>query len=198
MSPDLTIGNRCTEVLTINREHEVLPPKKRKISVESYLPDGTPDGIISASFVLAGLHSQPNGINLTDNAMNPVKKSCKDVKKPNKVQKAAQIRYDPEVPMSSQEKAVWRREQRRMRNRESAAASRKKTRDRISGLENELKIWKDKYNGALMKLKVLEAQSCPINQTNILDKEQRVEKHVVSPLTLPMDSPPTMVENLSF
>ena len=60
------------------------------------------------------------------------------------------MRYDPDVPMSKEEASAWRREARRVRNRESAAASRRKIRNRIEDLEEEVEKWKLKYE-ALMK-----------------------------------------------
>uniref|UniRef100_A0A7S1B567 BZIP domain-containing protein n=1 Tax=Corethron hystrix TaxID=216773 RepID=A0A7S1B567_9STRA len=67
-----------------------------------------------------------------------------------------QIRYDPDVPMSKEEAAEWRREQRRVRNRESAAASRQKTRDRIAELEAVVSDIKSKYESALARLRIYE------------------------------------------
>jgi bZIP transcription factor len=49
-----------------------------------------------------------------------------------------QARYEPEVPMPKSELAKWRKEARRVRNRESAAASRHKTRLRIEELETQV------------------------------------------------------------
>jgi len=66
-----------------------------------------------------------------------------------------QIRYDPEIPMTKAEASAWRREQRRLRNRESAAASRQKTRERITELEIELSEWKSKFADLEKKYSVL-------------------------------------------
>jgi bZIP transcription factor len=49
-----------------------------------------------------------------------------------------QARYEPEVPMPKSDLAKWRKEARRVRNRESAAASRHKTRLRIEELEGQV------------------------------------------------------------
>mmetsp|Transcript_63365 Transcript_63365/g.74174 ORF Transcript_63365/g.74174 Transcript_63365/m.74174 type:complete len:216 (-) Transcript_63365:1594-2241(-) len=65
-----------------------------------------------------------------------------------------QVRYDPEVPMTKEEAAAWRKEQRKVRNRESAAASRQKTRDRIEELEAEVESIKAKYASATARLAV--------------------------------------------
>ncbi|KAL3923877.1 MAG: hypothetical protein SGILL_001387 [Bacillariaceae sp.] len=71
--------------------------------------------------------------------------------------KKTQIRYDPEVPMNKEQLAAWRREARRVRNRESAAASRQRIRSRISELEDEVGQWKSKYSEAVQRLEALEA-----------------------------------------
>lgn len=70
--------------------------------------------------------------------------------------KKTQVRYDPDVPMSKEQLAAWRREARRVRNRESAAASRQRIRNRISELEEEVGEWKSKYAEAMERLKRLE------------------------------------------
>ena len=66
--------------------------------------------------------------------------------------KKTQIRYDPSIPMEKEQLAAWRREARRVRNRESAAASRQRIRGRITELEDEINDWKQKYHDALQKL----------------------------------------------
>ncbi|GAX26499.1 hypothetical protein FisN_23Lh024 [Fistulifera solaris] len=74
----------------------------------------------------------------------------------NKGKKKTQVRYDPSVPMNKDQLAAWRREARRVRNRESAAASRQRIRSKINELEDELDEWKDKYEKAMERLKSLE------------------------------------------
>ena len=76
-------------------------------------------------------------------------------------QKKAQIRYDPDVPMSKEQLAAWRREARRVRNRESAAASRQRIRNRITELEEEVGEWKEKYTQAMDRLQALEDAISP-------------------------------------
>lgn len=71
-------------------------------------------------------------------------------------QAKTQIRYDPDVPMSKEQLAAWRREARRVRNRESAAASRQRIRDRINELEGEVGEWKAKYDQAMARLEQVE------------------------------------------
>lgn len=72
--------------------------------------------------------------------------------------KRPQMKYDPEVPLSKEETSAWRREQRRKRNRESAAACRKRQRDRISELEIEVSGWKAKFDEAVRKLREVEGE----------------------------------------
>ena len=71
-------------------------------------------------------------------------------------QKKTQIRYDPDVPMDKEQLAAWRREARRVRNRESAAASRQRIRNRINELEDEVGQWKAKYSQAMERLAALQ------------------------------------------
>ncbi len=60
--------------------------------------------------------------------------------------------------MSKEELTAWRREMRRVRNRESAAASRRKVRDRIEELEDEVKTWKERYAEVMVKLSEAESK----------------------------------------
>jgi hypothetical protein len=61
--------------------------------------------------------------------------------------------------MNKEELANWRREHRRVRNRESAAASRQRKRSRITELEGEVAQWKGKYNAAMQRLHSLREAS---------------------------------------
>ena len=67
-----------------------------------------------------------------------------------------QNRYEPEVPMTKEQEAEWRKEARRQRNRESAAASRSKVRNRIQELENEVEDWKVKVGTLMKRIDLLE------------------------------------------
>jgi hypothetical protein len=62
--------------------------------------------------------------------------------------------------MSKEEASAWRRKQRRLRNRESAAASRQKTRDRISELEDELDEWKSRFEALENQIKASGLTPC--------------------------------------
>ena len=76
----------------------------------------------------------------------------------NDKNKRAQIRYDPDVPMNKEQLAAWRREARRVRNRESAAASRQRIRNRIAELESEVAEWKAKYEAAMKQIRAYESK----------------------------------------
>ena len=78
----------------------------------------------------------------------PGKPSIRGIKK--------QARYVPGVPMTKEQLREWRKEARRVRNRESAAASRKKTRSRIQELEGELSNLQSKYSEALKHIAQLQ------------------------------------------
>jgi len=80
-------------------------------------------------------------------------------KKPSTTKKKPQMKYDPDVPMNKEEAALWRREQRRKRNRESAALSRQRQRDRIGDLEIEVDSWKTKVELIMERIKKLEEKS---------------------------------------
>lgn len=69
-----------------------------------------------------------------------------------------QARYEPGVPMTKEELAAWRKEARRVRNRESAAASRQKTKERIEVLEAQVSTLQAKYDAALHRIAELEGQ----------------------------------------
>eukprot|EP00586_Coscinodiscus_wailesii_P016605 CAMPEP_0172498574 /NCGR_PEP_ID=MMETSP1066-20121228/113895_1 /TAXON_ID=671091 /ORGANISM="Coscinodiscus wailesii, Strain CCMP2513" /LENGTH=173 /DNA_ID=CAMNT_0013271895 /DNA_START=344 /DNA_END=865 /DNA_ORIENTATION=- len=68
------------------------------------------------------------------------------------------MRYDPVLPMSKDEVSAWRRDLRRVRNRQSAALSRLKIRNRIYELEGEVEDWKTKHAAALESLRRMEAR----------------------------------------
>jgi len=88
-----------------------------------------------------------------------VAKKTTTTKKKITTKKKPQMKYDPDVPMSKEEAAAWRREQRRKRNRESAALSRQRQRDRIGDLEVEVEQWKCKVESIMERIKSLEEAS---------------------------------------
>jgi hypothetical protein len=75
-----------------------------------------------------------------------------------------QSRYDPGVTLNKEELKVWRKEARRVRNRESAAASRKKNRESIESLQTKVDDMKAKYTAALQYILGLEGEYEPQQQ----------------------------------
>lgn len=65
--------------------------------------------------------------------------------------------------MNKEDTAEWRREARRKRNRESAAASRNKVRNRIAELEDEVLDWKTKCDNLFERIDALEKMSANAN-----------------------------------
>ena len=88
----------------------------------------------------------------TTQAIPKAKPIATVIAKPDAVDKKAQIQYNPDIPMTKEQLTAWRREMRRVRNRESAAASRRKVRDRIEELEEEVDVWKKRYQEVLGRL----------------------------------------------
>lgn len=150
-----------------------------KNASEKRLPEGTPEEVLS------GERKQPH--------ITGIKK---------------QSRYDPGVPMTRTELTAWRKEARRVRNRESAAESRRRTRDRIEELEGKLFTLEEKYSAALQRISELEGcQTSSYTQSHIVAQgclvetgtESNVPKHtsdstststpVVSPTMSPTSSP---------
>lgn len=104
------------------------PPKKRKAAADS-------DG-------------------LAQNALPPPNK------KKSPLYNMPQNRYAPPdfSKISPEEISEWRKEQRRERNRESAAASRNKNRAKLDELEGEVNHWKSKYYEMEHKMRYMEHQ----------------------------------------
>ena len=76
--------------------------------------------------------------------------------------------YAPPNPdqMTKEELTVWRKEERKKRNRESAAASRNKIKGRITELESELSEWKQKYADMEDKMRAMEQHIQLLTQLN--------------------------------
>ena len=119
-------------------------------------------------------------------------------KKPHITGFKKQSRYDPGVTMNKDELKAWRKDARRVRNRESAAASRQKNREAIDILEIEVKEVQSKYDAALQYILNLEeklrrsgSSSFPSTAVLRLDLEEvsKVSPEAVE-ATRPTISPP--------
>ena len=115
-------------------------------------------------------------IKTTVNTISSIKKKLSS----SSTKKKPQMKYDPDVPMTKEEAAVWRREQRRKRNRESAALSRQRQRDRIGDLEVEVDEWKTKVENIMERIKKLEEESGIDSRTLVpepLPRPPKQERH---------------------
>jgi len=90
--------------------------------------------------------------------------------------KSKHSQYKPEKDMSKEELTQWRKHQRKLRNRQSAAASRQKVRNRVHNLEEQVQLLQHKYNIVLNRLKQYE----PFFNENELHNEQEQPDDVVS------------------
>lgn len=88
-----------------------------------------------------------------------------------------QARYVPAVKMTKEELTMWRKEARRVRNRESAAASRQKTQKRITELEDEVGAITKKYHAALRRIEELEAAAAAGNNHSAWRPVKNVPQH---------------------
>lgn len=114
-----------------------LPPSKRLKASSSEKPKKNQDSEEDLMGAEVSLATPPKG----EEGEEKAKPSITGIKK--------QHRYDPGVQMTRDELKAWRKEARRVRNRESAAASRKRNRDRITELEQEVRAITSKYGAAL-------------------------------------------------
>lgn len=107
----------------------------------------------------ASLESEPMIVASSGSASKPSPEEILESirkKKPHITGIKKQSRYDPGVAMTKDELKAWRKEARRVRNRESAAASRKKNREAIDQLEVQVKEVQTKYDAALQYILDLE------------------------------------------
>ena len=100
---------------------------------------------------------QPTGFR--KKAATRPKITARKEQKTNEEGKKTQVSYNPDVPMTKEQLTAWRREMRRVRNRESAAASRRKVRDRINELEEEVNCWKGRYEEVMARLSEAEGKA---------------------------------------
>jgi hypothetical protein len=170
MSKNMTFEIDPSQALARKRRKEILAIQKKSTkrqrleSREDYvLTASSPDVIVLSKEEFSGC-----GINTTTTPQSEKthqgnsKLTCKA--KVIKSNTKYQNRYEPEVPMSKEEEAEWRKEARRQRNRESAANSRNKIRIRIEELENEVENWKNKYKYLMDRIAFLENGMNPKQQ----------------------------------
>ncbi|KAL7522541.1 hypothetical protein ACHAWX_007262 [Stephanocyclus meneghinianus] len=101
--------------------------------------------------------------------------------------------YAPPVAMTKEELSAWRKEQRRERNRQSAADSRNKTKLRIEELEGEVVKYKTLYEDMKKKMERMEHQIrvlTDLNKNSSSDHCRRLHSPVQRPAVTPPGSYP--------
>ena len=93
--------------------------------------------------------------------------------------------------MTRDELTMWRKEARRVRNRESAAASRKRNRERIAELEVEVDALKSRYSTALQRIVELEAAAAVNDSFTPLILRQDIEAYVTPSSSEAGSAPPS-------
>lgn len=117
-----------------------IPPKKRKVSLDTE-------------------QQNDESMDHTDSYVECSEEmDCYGSSNAKKNQSTKQKSYLPSSvkSMTKEEISAWRKEARRVRNRQSAAASREKVRSRITELEAEVDDWKFRYELVMSRIKFLE------------------------------------------
>ncbi len=100
----------------------------------------------------------------------------------------------PSNGMTREELSAWRKEERRKRNRASAAASRHKTQSKIADLEGQLSLWKTRCEDMQKQMIQLERQiDNMLTRAHSPTQEQQQQlQHLVSPPSSHPNSPSSM------
>lgn len=134
--------------------------RQRAVSEEGAAPGGAEAAAADADAASAAAASSGAKRTRADAAGDdPLDSYAPKAKKPHPTGIKKHSRYDPGVPMDREQLKAWRKEARRVRNRESAAASRQRNRDRIGELESELGSVTSRYHAALRFIAAAERQS---------------------------------------
>uniref|UniRef100_A0A7S2PRM4 BZIP domain-containing protein n=2 Tax=Skeletonema marinoi TaxID=267567 RepID=A0A7S2PRM4_9STRA len=136
----------------------------------------------------------------TDAAVTAAAAAAAKKKKPSPLLGKPQKFYAPSTApdgMTREELSVWRKEERRKRNRASAAASRIKTQSKIAELEGQVSHWKSKcedMEDMMMKLQrqvdlLTRAQSPTAFEDASMAQQQQQHHYLVSPPSSHPNSP---------
>jgi hypothetical protein len=99
----------------------------------------------------------------------------------------------PSNDMTREELSAWRKEERRKRNRASAAASRHKTQSKIAELSLEVSLWKTRCEDMQDKMMKLQRQVDLLTRAQSPTQEQQQQQqHLVSPPSSHLNSPSSM------
>ena len=112
-------------------------------------------------------------------------------KKPSVLLGKPQNVYVAPSSMTGEELSAWRKEERRKRNRASAAASRHKTQSKISDLETQVSLWKTRCEEMQEQMLQLQRQ-IDITRAQSPTQEQQQLQHLVSPPSSHPNSPSSM------
>lgn len=161
-----TVLDRSTSSSTMDETtNEAALARKRRIAMRNQQRSSTSGAItageedLDSDSCAAERESKRARFELDDDELSFVEADSVTSKpKPHITGIKKQSRYDPGVTMTRDELKSWRKEARRVRNRESAAASRQKNRERITELETEVDEIKQKYAAALKLIIDLEGQ----------------------------------------
>jgi hypothetical protein len=98
--------------------------------------------------------------------------------------------YAPPRPMTQDELFAWRKEQRRERNRQSAAESRNKTKARIQELEGEVQKYKTECEMMQERMAMMERQIQLLTEMAKKNGNTRADSPVEQPTVTPPGSHP--------
>ncbi|MGK3737346.1 MAG: hypothetical protein ACI90V_004191 [Bacillariaceae sp.] len=130
----------------VNNEEEIKTSvKNSKRSLSALLEDDEEEG--KPIFVSSATSNCEEVV--AEEEEDDVQQTPQKKQKPHITGIKKQSRYDPGVTLNKEELKAWRKEARRVRNRESAAASRKKNRESIESLQTKVDDMKAKYTAAL-------------------------------------------------
>lgn len=121
-------------------------------------------------------------------AATPTKKK----KKPSVLLGKPQNVYVAPSDMTREELSAWRKEERRKRNRASAAASRHKTQSKIADLEGQVSLWKTRCEEMQEQMLQLQRQIDMLTRAQSPTQEQQQLQHLVSPPSSHPNSPSSM------
>ena len=141
----------------------------------------SPDSSIARKRRKQKMESQRCAVSDTDSYSGHEDEPSKRRRLDDKARRKYQNRYEPDVPMTKDELADWRREARKKRNRESAAASRNKVRNRITELEGEVHAWESKYDALMKRIQHLEENQQQASSSNFTLHPQSLNQALVSP-----------------
>jgi len=121
-------------------------------------------------------------------------------KKPSPLLGKPQKFYAPDTSaMTREELSAWRKEERRKRNRASAAASRIKTQSKIADLEGQVTHWKSKcedMQDMMMKLQRQVDMLTRAQSPTLMSQQQQQQHNLVSPPSSQPNSPSSTSSSL--